>query len=343
MKLVQKKILNQEICHYAEKNLIITSKYRTINVKNKKSNYSVKLPNDGWKSIFSIFRLARRCLRLDKCNVVPVSNGFIAIRQGKVYHYDEQNKKLKHTLTLKNCRNVLHQSIAVVDGKELFLGEYGSNPDRKSVSIYKSTDSGESWQEIYKFKENSIKHIHGCFYDKIEDKIWVMTGDFENECHIISTDRNFEKLEFIGDKNQKFRACNAFFEKDTVHWVMDSQLEDSFHIKLDRKTKEIEVKQLFMGPVWYIKRLQDGYYLAATTQEIGVGVKDEYAHLMVSKDLDSWQTLAKFEHDKLPKKYFKFGIIGFADGEQTSNDFYLFFEAIKGVDGKVVRCEITDK
>jgi len=37
-------------------------------------------------------RLARRSLCLDKCNVIPVENGFMAIRQGK--DFQQQVKKL---------------------------------------------------------------------------------------------------------------------------------------------------------------------------------------------------------------------------------------------------------
>lgn len=84
----------------------------------------------------------------------------------------------------------------------------------------------------------------------------------------------------------------------------------------------------------------DGYYLAATAQEIGLGVKDKYAHLMVSKDLEKWEDIYQFQHDGFPRRYFKFGVIGFADGYQQSNSFYLFAEAIKRLDGKIALCEI---
>ena len=97
---------------------------------------------------------------------------------------------------------------------------------------------------------------------------------------------------------------------------------------------------MFPGPVWYIKQLEDGYYLAATAQEIGPGVHDRYAHLMVSRDLENWEDVYQFKHDGLPKRVFKFGVIGFADGVQTSRGFYIFAEAIKGLDGKTALCEI---
>jgi hypothetical protein len=61
---------------------------------------------------------------------------------------------------------------------------------------------------------------------------------------------------------------------------------------------------------------------------------------MVSRDLETWTDLQCFEHDGFPKKLFKFGVIGFADGEQPSDGFYLFAEAIRGLDGKTVLCAI---
>jgi hypothetical protein len=340
MKFTIKKIVNREICHYDSPEIQITSLSNTIYVRTNNNEYTVKLPDRFWKRFLGNFRLARRVLRLDKCNVVPVEDGLVLIRQGEVYHYHSDSKILKRTLLLKNCRNVLHQSIAVIHQKELFFGEYGNNAPRKEVPVYKSSDCGNSWKTIFEFPPGKIKHVHGCFYDPYEDKIWTMTGDFKGECHILCSDRNFDNIEWIGDGNQLYRACNAFFEKDSVHWIMDSPLQNSYHIKLDRTSRRIHQHQLFPGPVWYIKRLTDGYYLAATAQEIGPGVKDKHAHLMISKDLIEWDDIHQFQHDGFPKRYFKFGVIGFPDGQQSSQSFFIFTEAIKGLDGKVALCAI---
>ena len=344
MKLTIEKIINKEICHYASDEVCITSRRNTVFVDGKEVSYRVSLPcSTWWKKGLSVSRLARRALRLDKCNVVPVDRGLVIIHQGKVYHYCEETKSLTHTLDLKNCRNVLHQSVLVMEGrKEIYFGEYGSNPDRGEVPVYRSSDAGKTWETVFAFPKGKIRHIHGCYYDPVEKKIWVLTGDFKDECQVVCCDKDFTNLEWIGNGQQIYRACNAFFEEDAVHWIMDSQLENSYHIKLDRKTREIETKQLFPGPVWYIKRLSDGYFLATTANEIGAGVHDQYAHIMGSKDLETWEDLYQFEHDKLPKKYFKFGVIGFADGPQRSDAFYIFSEAIKGLDGKVALCKITE-
>jgi len=339
MKILSK--VDKEIIHFAEKDTLISSKYRTIFYKEKEQLTKVKLPEGNLlKRVLGLFRLSRRLLRLDKCNVFPHSGNLIIIRQGKVYLYKTKEDKLVETLKLRNCRNVLHQSINVTPDGYIYFGEYGQNGERKSVPVYRSKDGGQSWEEIYTFSPGSIKHVHGCFYDKYTDKVWVCTGDFEDENCLLVADRDFKDVKKIGDGQQRYRTCNLIFTENEVHWLMDSQLETSYHIILDRATERISQGQKLMGPIWYIKELDKGY-LAATAQEIGEGVLDDKVHLYFSDDLKEWKTLHKFEHDGLPKKYFKSGVVGFADGKQTADEFYMFFEAIKGLDGKSVKCSVS--
>lgn len=342
MQLIIKAHLKQEIIHYASKNLCISSRYNQIFVSKDGQKIVIRLPEPAWKRFLGLSRLGRRAFRLDKCNVFPVKDGLVIIRQGKVYHFDFKEKHLSVTLKLINCRNILHQSMLVTDQGELFFGEYGNNAPRSEVPIYRSLDSGRSWQIVYTFPKNKIKHVHGCYWDPIEQKIWVFTGDFAGECLALCTNRDFSDIEWIGDGQQAYRMCNAFFEPDFIHWIMDSHLEDSYHVRMDRKTRQIQKLTLFPGPVWYIKRLTDGYYLAATAQEIGPAVHDQYSHLWASKDLTIWKELARFKHDGFPKRFFKFGVIAFADGPQTSQGFYIFGEALRKLDGKSVLCRIIE-
>jgi hypothetical protein len=61
---------------------------------------------------------------------------------------------------------------------------------------------------------------------------------------------------------------------------------------------------------------------------------------MVSCDLETWEDVHQFKHDGLPKRYFKFGVVGFAEGPQSAASFYIFLEALQGLDGKTVRCRL---
>lgn len=341
MKLKVNKKLNYEILHFVDDEVRVASKHNKIVVEKSGKTISFNVPQGKLKTLLGQFRLFRRLLRLDKCNVFYNDQSLVIIRHGQVYHFDLVTEKLTQTLTLRNCRNVLHQSISKCSEGNIYFGEYGANKERKTVPVYRSSDGGMSWEEIYTFAAGEIKHIHGCYYDHYSDKVWVCTGDFKDENWLIQANKDFSAVERIGDGQQKFRACNLFFEKDAVHWIMDSQLETSYHIRLNRDTKETTTLEPFQGPVWYIKRLEDGYYLATTAQETGDGVLDEYAHLYISRDLNNWTILKSFEHDGLPKKYFKNGIIGFPDGKASSDKFYMFFEAVKGFDGKSVECSIN--
>lgn len=342
MRLSIRSTLKREIVHFASDDLVISSFHNKVFIKTNGQESMVRLPGDRWKWIFSLLRIGRRAFRLDKCNVIPVKDGLVIIRQGIVYHYDIEKTKLTPTLKLKNCRNILHQAMLVLENGDIYFGEYGNNSSRSEVPLYRSQDFGHSWQRIYTFPAGKIKHIHGCYWDPYEKKIWVCTGDFAGECYILSADPDFQNIEWIGDGQQVFRMCNAFFKPDSIHWIMDSQLEDSYHIRMDRKTRWVQKLTLFPGPVWYIKQLEDGFYLAATAQEIGWGVHDNQSHLMVSRDLVNWEDIQQFAHDGLPKRFFKFGVVAFADGPQTSRGFYLFGEALKDLDGKSVLCQILD-
>jgi hypothetical protein len=341
MKFNIKSLINREIIHFVEGSTHISSKYRTIYYKYGNEHFEIVLPDSNLNKVLGKFRLLRRLFRLDKCNVFKVNKDLVIIKRGKVFLYDFEFGSLKLTLKLKNCRNLLHQSICSNSKGYIYFGEYGRNKNRNSVPIYRSTDLGNSWSIIYTFPPNTVKHVHGCYFDKFTDKIWVCTGDFENENFIICSDENFENVNYIGDGSQRFRAVNLIFKEDKVHWLMDSQLEYSYHIEYNRNSQSTKAKYFFKGPIWYIKELESKYYLAATAQEIGVGVLDKKVHLYCSKDLENWFEIAEFEHDGLPKRFFKFGVIGFADGEQFLDDFYMFFEAIRGFDGKIINCSVS--
>jgi hypothetical protein len=336
-----------EIVHFAEGDHLVTSFYGTVRIERGGSCSEVALPEPAWRRPFGASRLARRALRLDKCNVVPVGGGrrdLVIVRQGEVYHYDSGSGQLAPVLQLRNCRNVLHQSIAVLNDTEVVFGEYGSNPERRPVPIYRSEDAGRTWRVAFEFPAGKTRHVHGCYWDEPAQQFWVFTGDLDGEVQLVRADRQFEQVEWLGDTTQVWRAVNAFFRPEAVYWIMDAPEERNFVVRFDRVTRKLEKRpQEFPGPVWYGKELSDGLYLAATACELGIGVLDSAAHVFVSRDLEHWDEVASFPWDGWPKGYFKFGVVGFADGRQSSREFYVFGEALKGLDGRAWRCRLEER
>ena len=121
---------------------------------------------------------------------------------------------------------------------------------------------------------------------------------------------------------------------------MDSQLETSHLCIFDRKKKTIHKGQAFPGPIWYGKQFIDGGFLLASANEVGPGVRDDCAHVFFSHDGLSWSEVLRVKKDFWPKRYFKFGVLGFADGPQTQTEFAIFGEALRGMDGKAFLCNL---
>lgn len=334
-------VINQEIVHYADNSRQIMSRFRNVSIfENGGLVKLIKLPIGPLILAIGQLRLIRRFLRVDKSCVIQTKTGIVIFWQGAVYHYPNSDEPGTLTMKMNGCRTPLHGSIANVDGRTLFFGEYG-RPYPSGKTVYKSTNGGMKWQPVFNFSCEQIRHIHSCKWDPYEQKLWVFTGDFNGQCKILCADQDFKSIEWIGDGSQFYRVVDAIFEKDEVHWVMDSPISPVHHIALDRKTRKISVRQQFDGPVWYMKKLSDGYILVCTTQEVGPSHRDKKVHLMATRDYKKWVDVTQFQHDGWPKGFFKFGVGAFADGSQDSKKFYMHFEAIKGLDGKSAVCGLN--
>lgn len=335
-----------EIVHYAAPGVLVWSRANVVTVEAGGRRRGFALPNPGWRALASWSRLARRAARLDKCNPFPVFEGgrlaaVVAIRLGEVYRIDLDSGEVTATLRLRNCRNVLHQSICVTPKGYLYFGEYGTNPDYRPVPVYRSRDGGRSWEVAHEFPAGAVRHVHGCFWDPHGRRVWVATGDGKGEAYLVSGDEELNDLRFYGDGSQDYRTICPFFLEDAVVWGMDTDLAAPHLCRLDRASGRLEKLRRFPGPVWYGKELADGWRVLATATEARPGTSDDRAHLFVSRDALEWREVLVADHDGLPKRIFKSGVISFADGPQTSDSFYLSAEALRSMDGRSFRCSLT--
>jgi hypothetical protein len=336
------RLANAEILHFldSENGDFIASRGRIFHVGTGNKIYRIALPLSAKGRLLSSSRIARRALRLDKSNAVFVENrtAVVFAYQGGLYRWSVDAPEIEQTGALKQCRNVLHQGIAVIREHRVLFGEYGNNAGREPVPIWSSSDAGRSWSVAYEFPARSIKHVHGVYQDPFTEYVWIPTGDFEGECFIYRADPDFRQVDRYGDGTQAWRTVGLMFAPDRISWIMDSQLQTSHLYHFDRRSGSLQRGQSFPGPVWYVKQLQDNVALAQSTCEIGPGVQSDSAHLFASRDYETWIEVVKFRKDSWPMRYFKFGVLAFADGPQTSQNFALFGEALHGFDGQARIC-----
>ncbi len=194
---------------------------------------------------------------------------------------------------------------------------------------------------VYEFSAGKIKHVHGVYHDKFTNDLWIPTGDFAGECFLVNISKeNFDNLTFFGDGTQSWRPVSLLFDEKNIYWGMDSQLETSYLQVFDRSTKKIKKGREFPGPIWYSKQFTDNLSILATSVEIGTGSKINNANIYGSDNYLTWSELKSFKKDLLPKRFFKFGVISFADGKQDSTDFVMHGEALTKFDGKILRARI---
>lgn len=337
--------MKYEIHHYCSEQLNIYSKAYNVYVQsNNEEMLKIEIPHSKLDILSSKFRILSRLFRTDKCNVFVINEqerSLLIIRRGTVYFYSK-SQGLIPKFELKNCRNLMHIDLCRLPNGVICFGEYGNNQERSEVPIYISKDNGESWEIIYEFKPGEIKHIHNIQFDSFSNTIWCCTGDLLGECKLVNFDLNFKVLKIVGDGSQFYRTCRLFFKKDFIFWLMDSHIETSYVIKFDRQNESINILQDLPGPIWYSTTLSNGQYLAASSVEHGYSLKHKKAHLLISDDLEHWESIQVFKKDYYyPLDFFKYGAIGFPIGEQNINEVNCFGEALINFDGKVKTINLT--
>ncbi len=340
-RLAVREVLPGEIAHHYDpssaEELFSTANVFFGRLGGRRFTFTIPLPAS--RRIRTTTRMLRRLTRADKSNAVfnRSRDGIVTLYGGSVFFYDIARESLVQTCTLTQCRNVLHQGIAVTE-RGIFFGEYGANADRNAVPVWASRDDGRTWSIACELPAGTVKHIHGIYADPHTDSLWMPTGDFANECFLFeAVGGDFSRLIRHGSGQQDWRPVSLFFEHDCIVWAMDSQLQAS-HLQIyDRRTEELSEGRAFPGPVWYSKQLTDGTAILQTTVEVGPGSTSDHAHLFASRDLRDWWEVGRYRKDPWPMRYFKFGVVAFADGAQPPDDFVIFGEALNGLDGRILR------
>lgn len=274
----------------------------------------------GWKQAASNFRLVQRLLRFMVTNVIPLTESEIFVTFDKSAGVIRDGKYRELKGLVRPCR-VLRSACAVDPNGNVFFGEYLANDERGEMRVYKFSPGDDEVRTLYTFPPNSIKHIHGLYYDTFSNSMFCLTGDDEKECQILQTFDEFKTLDVIGRGDETWRAVSILFSADTLYYGMDAEFRSNHIYRLDRQTLERTTLGEVNGTVFYSKQLGNELFFTTTAENAPSQTENVAAIWNVTPD-GRCAEIIKFKKDRWHPTLFQFGTIHFPYQNKLDNELY---------------------
>jgi hypothetical protein len=177
--------------------------------------------------------LAARLLRdgIHALAVLPEGR-FVAAVPGCILACRPNEKAFFPTHRITRGTRPLH--ITAVPGGAVYWGEYFDNAARDEVHIYGSTDGGLTWNVAYTFPKGAIRHVHNIVHDPWGNCLWILTGDYGDECRILRAACDLSTVDVVLQGKQQARAVAAIPAEDGLYFASDTPLEKNFIYRFDR-------------------------------------------------------------------------------------------------------------
>ncbi len=266
------------------------------------------------------FRLSRQLLRQGIHHLVPLPNGDIFLVAKRIGYLVGKDGEIKSTFTGYTGNKPGHQGVCVTPDGRIFFGEYSLNMNREKDScLYRSVDGGMNFEKIKTFSGSEVRHIHFVKYDPYGDCLWMGTGDEDRENLLLCSHDGGDTWDVVGGGSQDWRAIGVCFNETSLVWGTDAgSVPDQNHIiRMDRKTREIEVIADAEGPCHGCASFSNGRVFISTGVEGGENEKDRFARL---KEVKNGEIV---ECEKLKKDIFplivQYGVMRFPLGTENTD------------------------
>lgn len=292
--------------------------------------------------LFGWSKMVTRLLRFGARTSIAIDNSHIVISIG---NYLYEVGLLAGTITQgwycgNGIRPLCLSDVTGIKGFNdgLYFGQYWKNDQLNPVGIY-YRQGVDDWNEVYKFPQGSIKHIHNLIPDPYCQCVWIMTGDFGDAAALWKATDGFKKVERVVFGDQKWRGCVGFALPEGLLYATDTPFSDN-HIILLKPDGTAETMCNLSGSCIYGCQWGDKFVFSSTVEadgrdetiwklltskKRGGGIKDNHVHLYVGNLKNGFQEVHKKKKDWLPF-IFQFGAFRFPTG--TNNTDMLYFQAV---------------
>jgi hypothetical protein len=282
-----------------------------------------------WRNFSSAIRLSSRLVR-DGVHALAVlaSGGLVAVVPGAIVTLRPGENQFRRTRPITRGTRPLH--ITAVPNGTVFWGEYFDNQAREEVHIYASTDDGATWNVAYTFPKHAIRHVHHIVYDRWGECLWVLTGDYGDECGILRASCDFRHVEVVLRGNQQARAVALVPMEDGLYFSSDTPLEANYIYRLDRQGKLSQLAPISSSSIYGCRVGRDVFF--STMVEPSAVNTDRHVRIYGGGGERDWQTLLAWKKDPWPMGLFQYGNAFLPDGENSTQYLAISTVAVAGDD-----------
>lgn len=280
---------------------------------------SVATFNPGWKRNLSVKASLTARLFRDGFHALAVlpSGGIVAAIPSAILSLRPGESEFRRTHAILRGTRPLH--ITAVPNGAIYFGEYFDNPGRDEVHIYASTDGGETWNVAYTFPKRAIRHVHNIVYDPWANCLWVLTGDYGDECRILRAACDFGTVETVLQGKQQARAVAAVPAENGLFFPTDTPLEQNFVYHFGHAGTLSQLAPISSSSI-YGCRVGNHVFFSTMVEPSEINRDREVRIYGADANRTAaWQPLLSWQKDRWPLRFFQYGNAFLPDGHTTTN------------------------
>jgi hypothetical protein len=254
------------------------------------------------RDLLGYIRPFDRALKASILQVNILSQGGLLVENGR-YWWHIPKGGAAEVLPFLSSTRPMSRGICTSPTGEIWIADYRANTERQEpVRIHRSRNLS-TFDVAWEFPPGAIRHIHALIPDPEDQRrVWVLTGDEDDESRILYTDDGFRSLQTFLAEGQRTRATDMIIRRGWLIWGMDSPEQTAYILAVPRNGGE-RTRTLceLPGPAYYMTANQAGAVYMGTTAEPGAAVKDRSGHLFGSLPDGSWGELLRRRKDPFPQ------------------------------------------
>jgi hypothetical protein len=313
-------------------------------------------PSDSWlKWLGRRVRIIERIFRLGPSTAIYFEDTLYVAHKSTIIAYDIKTKTSMTAFVIPENRGILRFSeITVRQKKYIIFGEYFNNFRKSDVRIWAKEACSPRFEEISKFRNGEIEHIHGIF--QVRGRILVLAGDFGDSAGIWELDFDNGKLVPLARGSQSYRSCWLHDDGSFIYYATDSQVEINSLQKLYLLNDNIAAESLRPLPgssiyscvsgshVFFSSAVEPGkptgcILLDLFSKSPGPGILDRNSKIFSLRPSSDVVQVFTAEKDLFPMRLAQFGTFLFPSGLHPENYLITYGQAVEKWDGCCVVLE----